>query len=188
MKQKLLLLPLLAAFLMLMAAGSTLASSSSAPRPHVTAKRTSPKPLRKAIPRGNAPLVRRLRRTVWHWQAVMGERRTTVKLSLRSVPALRYWRRQARSVARVASHPPHKTGWLCIHRYEGSWSDSNDPYWGGLQMDRGFMSSYAPGELLRRGWADRWTALEQMWVAERAHRSGRGYWPWPNTARACGLV
>ena len=34
-----------------------------------------------------------------------------------------------------------------------------------------------------RGWANRWTALEQMWVAERAHRSGRGYGPWPNTAR-----
>jgi hypothetical protein len=183
-----LLLSLLAAFLMLMAAGSTLASSSSTPRRHATAKATTPKPLRKAIPKGNAPLVRRLRRTVWHWQAVMGKRRTTVKLSLRSVPALRYWRRQARSVAHVASHPPHKAGWLCIHRYEGGWSDSNDPYWGGLQMDRGFMSSYAPGELLRRGWADRWTALEQMWVAERAHRSGRGYWPWPNTARACGLV
>lgn len=187
MTQKLLLLPLLAAFLMLLAAGSTLASSS-APQRHVPAKATASKPLQKAIPRGNAPLVRRLRRTVWHWQAVMGKRRTTVKLSLRSVPALRYWRRQARSVVRVASHPPHKAGWLCIHRYEGSWSDSSDPYWGGLQMDRGFMSTYAPGELLRRGWADRWTALEQMWVAERAHRSGRGYWPWPNTARACGLV
>ena len=187
MKQKLLLLPLLAAFLTLMAAGATLASSS-APQRHVTAKTTSHKPVRKAIPKGNAPLVRRLRRTVWHWQAVMGKRRTTVKLSLRSVPALRYWRRQARSVVRVASHPPHKAGWLCIHRYEGGWRDSSDPYWGGLQMDRGFMSSYAPGELLRRGWADRWTALEQMWVAERAHRSGRGYWPWPSTARFCGLI
>ena len=188
MKQKLLLLPLLAAFLLLMAAGSTLASSSSAPQRHVTAKATAPKPVRKAATKGNAPLVRRLRRTVWHWQAVMGKRRTTVKLSLRSVPALRYWRRQARTVVRVASHPPHKAGWLCIHRYEGSWSDSSDPYWGGLQMDRGFMSAYAPGELLRRGWADRWTALEQMWVAERAHRSGRGYWPWPSTARFCGLI
>ena len=187
MNPKLLLL-LLAGFLMPMAAGSTLASSSSPPRRHVTAKASAPKPVRKATPNVNAALVRRLRRTVWHWQAVMGKRRTTVKLSLRSVPALRYWRRQARSVARLASHPPHKAGWLCIHRYEGSWSDSSDPYWGGLQMDRGFMSAYAPGELLRRGWADRWTALEQMWVAERAHRSGRGYWPWPNTARFCGLI
>jgi hypothetical protein len=27
-----------------------------------------------------------------------------------------------------------------------------------------------------------------MWVAERAHRSGRGFYPWPNTARHCGLI
>ncbi len=55
-------------------------------------------------------------------------------------------------------------------------------------MDRGFMRSYAPAVLLRRGWADRWNPLEQMWVAERAHRSGRGFYPWPNTARMCGLI
>src|SRR4029453_7842803 len=161
------------------AAGSTLAWSSS-PHQQVTSKAPSskPKPAPKAARKVDATLVRRLRRTVWHWQAVMGKRRTTAKSSLRTVSALRYWRGQPRSVARVASHPPHKTGWLCIHRYEGRWSDSDDPYWGGLQMDRGFLQSYAPGVLLRRGWANRWTALEQMWVAERAHRSGRGYWPW----------
>jgi len=39
--------------------------------------------------------------------------------------------------------PPHRRAWLCIHRYEGSWRDSGDPYWGGLQMDRGFMHSYS---------------------------------------------
>jgi hypothetical protein len=101
---------------------------------------------------------------------------------------LRYWNRQARRVRRLVAHPPHRLGWICIHRYEGSWRDSGEPYWGGLQMDRGFMQTYAPRVLLRRGWADRWTPLEQMWVAERAHRSGRGYWPWPSTARSCGLI
>ncbi|HZJ70225.1 MAG TPA: hypothetical protein VFF36_04785, partial [Planctomycetota bacterium] len=60
MKPKL-LLPLLAAFLMLMAAGSTLASSS-APKQHVTAKAAARKPVRKAIPKVDAALVRRLRR------------------------------------------------------------------------------------------------------------------------------
>ena len=44
------------------------------------------------------------------------------------------------------------------------------------------MLAYAPRHLLRRGWADHWTPLEQMWVAERAHRSGRGYGAWPSTA------
>jgi len=55
-------------------------------------------------------------------------------------------------------------------------------------MDRGFMSTYASPALLARGWANVWTPLEQMWVAERAFSSGRGFGPWPNTARYCGLL
>jgi hypothetical protein len=50
------------------------------------------------------------------------------------------------------------------------------------------MRSYAARDLLRRGWANNWSPLEQMWVAERAYRSGRGFYPWPNTARYCGLI
>lgn len=84
--------------------------------------------------------------------------------------------------------PPHYSAWLCIHSHEGSWTDSGDPYWGGLQMDRSFMRSYAPAHLLRRGWANTWSMLEQMWVAEKAYASGRGFYPWPNTARMCGLI
>lgn len=86
------------------------------------------------------------------------------------------------------SLPPHASSWLCIHRYEGSWRDTGDPYWGGLQMDHGFMSSYAPAWLLRRGPASAWSPLEQMWVAERALRHGRDFSAWPNTARICGLI
>ena len=55
-------------------------------------------------------------------------------------------------------------------------------------MDYGFMSAYGRELLLRKGTADHWTPLEQMWVAERAYRSGRGFYPWPNTARYCGLI
>jgi hypothetical protein len=99
--------------------------------------------------------------------------------------ALRRHRRQRGSLGH--GRPPHYAQWLCIHRHEGSWTDSGDPYWGGLQMDRAFMRAYAPAHLLRRGWADTWTPLEQMWVAERAHRT-RGFYPWPNTARFCGLI
>jgi hypothetical protein len=131
---------------------------------------------------------RSLRATAWHWQTVIGRRRSHFWAPLNTRRALRFWRRQARQMHRVAVHPLHKRGWLCIHRYEGAWRDSGDPYWGGLQMDRGFMRRYAPRVLLRRGLANRWTPLEQMWVAERAYRSGRGYFPWPNTARACGLI
>jgi hypothetical protein len=42
--------------------------------------------------------------------------------------------------------------------------------------------------LRRKGTADHWTPLEQIWVAEHAYRSGRGFYPWPNTARDCGLI
>jgi hypothetical protein len=144
---------------------------------------------------GLARQIRHYRRQTWRWQSVMGVRRTPAKRAALRHPSRTYkrwvrdlWKRRAIRAHRRAHRPPHKAGWLCIHRYEGNWHDSDDPYWGGLQMDRSFMRSYAPAFLLRRGWANRWTPLEQMWVAERAHRSGRGYYPWPNTARYCGLI
>jgi hypothetical protein len=189
-KPKRLLLPLFAALLIGAAAASTLAAASGLPlKPGAKHSRraqshTSATPRRHV----NPALVRRLRSTAWRWQAVIGLRHAHSAAPLHSARALRYWRHQVRHIRWLAAHPPHKRGWLCIHRFEGSWSDSGDPYWGGLQMDRGFMSSYAPRFLLRKGLANRWTPLEQMWVAERAHRSGRGYGPWPNTARYCGLI
>jgi hypothetical protein len=82
---------------------------------------------------------------------------------------------------------PHIKAWRCIHRYEGSWWDDRDPYWGGLQMDRAFMRRYAPKWLLRKGWANTWTPREQMWVAEQAVPK-RGFTPWPTTAHTCGLI
>ena len=83
--------------------------------------------------------------------------------------------------------PPHKAQWLCIHHYEGSWTDSGAPYYGGLQMDWDFMFTYGRKLLRSKGTADHWTPHEQMWVAERAWRT-RGFYPWPNTARYCGLI
>jgi hypothetical protein len=90
--------------------------------------------------------------------------------------------------ARMIPPIPHLAGWLCIHSHEGSWTDSGDPYWGGLQMDRQFMESYGADMIVRfHGYANVWPVWAQMVVAERAYSSGRGYGPWPNTARACGL-
>jgi hypothetical protein len=177
------LLPLALAVLVL--AGTTSSLSAASP-PHRAAPKAGTLAAREA-PRVNARLTRRLRAATWRWQVVMGRRRSRLAAPLDTRKALRFWRRKARVVRRLAAHPPHRSGWLCIHRFEGSWRDSGDPYWGGLQMDRGFMRVYAPRLLLRRGWANRWSPLEQMWVAEHAHR-GHGYWPWPNTARYCGLL
>ena len=78
---------------------------------------------------------------------------------------------------------------LCIHRYEAGWSaNTGNGYYGGLQMDGSFMSRYGADFLRRFGTADRWPAWAQVEVGVRAYRSGRGFWPWPNTARLCGLL
>jgi hypothetical protein len=139
--------------------------------------------------------IKRYQRVTWRWQRLMGVRRTPNHrryLRIRDLGYRRHvlgqWRRRAMRASRRAHKPPHRTQWHCLQRHEGPWRDAHDPYWGGLQMDRSFMRAYAPRYLLRRGWANTWTPLEQMWVAERALRAGRGFYPWPNTARICGLI
>jgi hypothetical protein len=82
---------------------------------------------------------------------------------------------------------------MCIHRHErhpsqGWRTRTGNGYYGGLQMDISFQRTYGRFLLRAKGTADRWSAVEQMWVAERARRSGRGFYPWPNTARYCGLI
>lgn len=78
--------------------------------------------------------------------------------------------------------------WTCIHDHEGAWNDPNDPYWGGLQMDKPFMRAWGAAMLVKYHgqWADAWSPRDQMVVAQRAYLV-RGYAPWPNTARMCGL-
>ncbi|MEO8290750.1 MAG: hypothetical protein ABI649_07110 [Gaiellaceae bacterium] len=100
----------------------------------------------------------------------------------------RTWRSRAVRAQERARRPPHLGAWRCIHRHEGPWRDPNSPYFGGLQMDLTFQRQYGPDLLRKKGTADRWTPFEQMWVAERALRSGRGFYPWPLTARRCGLI
>lgn len=146
----------------------------------------------------DAGLVRQIhhyRRATWRWQSVMGVRRTPATRAAVKDLSHRYkvwvknlWKHRAKRARRVATHPPHRAGWMCIHSHEGAWHDPNGPYYGGLQMDLGFQRSYGAWLLRKKGTADHWTPLEQMWVAEHAHRSGRGYYPWPNTARYCGLI
>lgn len=137
----------------------------------------------------------RHRDDTWRWQRLTGTSRTPYGATAERSPSLRYrrwvlrlWRRRAARARRQALRPPHKREWLCIHGYEGAWDDPDPPYFGGLQIDLEFQRTYGPQLLRRKGTADGWTPLEQMWVAERAHRSGRGFHPWPNTARYCGLI
>ena len=135
-------------------------------------------------------IIDRYRRRVWHWQRVMGRPMT---LTLRNPPPdlgdrVPVWRRVAKRTWARVQHPPHEPAWRCIHRLEGAWTDSGAPYYGGLQMDLGFQRTYGRYLLRKKGTAEHWTPLEQMWVAERAFRSGRRFYPWPNTARYCGLL
>jgi hypothetical protein len=154
----------------------------------------------------DAQILRRIahwQKETWHWQTVLGKRRTPATDGVRDVAdrenrlrVLLLWRRHAGRVWLQAKHPPHRRQWLCIHRYEGPWRsypggpgllDSGGPYYGGLQMDLEFQRTYGAYLLRTKGTADRWAPLEQMWVAERAHRD-RGFYPWPTTARYCGLI
>jgi hypothetical protein len=134
------------------------------------------------------------RSVTWRWQRVMSRPLTRSSATYRKDPSHRYkrwvrdlWRIRAVRVRRRAVNPPYRSAWLCIHRYEASWRDPSPPYYGGLQMDLSFQRRYAPRLLRAKGTADHWTPLEQIWAAERARRSGRGFSPWPNTARLCGV-
>lgn len=129
------------------------------------------------------------KQTVRHWNIVMGvsSKRTLASASNKET-RFKQWRKIARSTLHQARNVPRESSWECIHHYEGSWQDRGAPYYGGLQMDITFQRHYGGYLLATKGTADNWTPLEQMWVAEKAYRSGRGFHPWPNTARYCGLL
>ena len=139
------------------------------------------------------------RAQTWRWQRLMGVPRTPTSFTERRarreyrrwIHAL--WKKRAQRVRRRAANPPHEAAWRCIHRHErdpreGWATNTGNGYYGGLQMDLGFQQRYGRFLLRRKGTADKWKPLEQMWVAERAYRSGRGFGAWPNTASACGLL
>jgi hypothetical protein len=139
--------------------------------------------------------IRKQRAVAWHWQRVMGKRTSPTRYlerKLTSVTLLSlirdHWRFEARKARSQARRPPHVDAWLCIHGHEGAWNDPGAPYYGGLQMDLSFQEAYGSYLLRTKGTADNWLPLEQMWTAEKALRAGRGFYPWPETARLCGLL
>jgi hypothetical protein len=145
-------------------------------------------------------LIHRYRTETWRWQKLMRRTRTPSNYTARRSTdpsyrawVLRVWKQRAARARRAAQNPPRRSAWLCIYRHErhprmGWRTRTGNGYFGGLQMDIAFQRQYGADLLRRKGTADRWTAIEQIWVAERAYRSGRGFSPWPNTARYCGLI
>jgi hypothetical protein len=135
------------------------------------------------------------RKATWRWERLMRKPYSHTSHSAeRSNDAslrrwvLKMWKKKAALRKRQAHHPPRLGAWLCINRFEARWNDPNAPYYGGLQMDISFQRTYAPELLRNKGTADNWMPIEQIWVAERAYRAGRGFTPWPNTAHFCGLL
>jgi hypothetical protein len=146
-----------------------------------------------AVPDRVSTIDRRIDR-IWHMQRVMGVPLTPTARSYRTSPSPAYrrwvnrlWQKRSRTAFRAFRAVPHRAQWECIHRYEGSWSDTGAPFYGGLQMDYGFQRTYGAYLLRLKGTAEHWSPLEQMWVAEHAYPT-RGFYPWPHTARACGLL
>jgi Transglycosylase-like domain len=146
-----------------------------------------------------APILDRIhdyRAETWRWERLMGVRLTPATGSAERSPSreyrrwvLGYWQERAARARARAQNPPRYRAWMCIHRREGPWNaNTGNGYYGGLQMDMAFQRRHGLDLLRTRGTANRWRPLEQIWVAERAHRSGLGFRPWPNTARACGLL
>ncbi len=140
-------------------------------------------------------MIEKHRATTWRWQRLMGLPLTPAGRSAERTTSAAYrrwvrdlWMKRAERARRAATRPPHRSAWVCIQRHEGPWTDAGGPYYGGLQMDLSFQRAHAPDLLRRKGTANRWTPLEQMWVAERALRRGTGFHPWPNAARLCGLL
>jgi hypothetical protein len=110
---------------------------------------------------------------------------------------LRLWqRRSAFAAVDIARHsldatipPSLNASFVCIHHYEGAWNaNTGNGYYGGLQMDIVFQGRYGADFLRLWGTADNWPPWAQLQAAVRAYQSGRGFYPWPNTARACGLI
>lgn len=138
--------------------------------------------------------VAKLQRKVWHQQRVMGVRLSRKFRAPNRNPLLKarfklaVWSRRAAGIHRTYVRPPHKRSWICIHRGEGSWrSATGNGYYGGLQMDRGFMRHYGAYLLRVKGTANRWSPLEQMWTGEHGRRV-QGWGAWPRSSRACGLI
>jgi hypothetical protein len=123
--------------------------------------------------------------------------RENVRLRKRNHRLLRklaHRERQLAATHRAMRERLHVSGglvsaFLCIHHFEGAWTAATgNGYHGGLQMDSSFMATY--GRNFQRAWggAEHWPPFVQLAVGINAYLSGRGFHPWPNTARACGLI
>lgn len=73
----------------------------------------------------------------------------------------------------------------CIHTHEGAWNDNTgNGYYGGLQFGAHEWSLYGGGYAPR---ADLASPSQQI-AAGITYQALSGFYPWPATARMCGLI
>lgn len=115
------------------------------------------------------------------------------RVQRRSWHRLLGWRRAERQRERLKRSMRFRidyvaAGLRCIHRGEGSWrAATGNGYFGGLQMDVSFQRTYGAPLVERFGLANHWPPEAQIAVGTVAYYAGRGFGPWPNTRRGCGL-
>lgn len=109
---------------------------------------------------------------------------------------LRWHERRVARIGRLLWPPrpaaPSSSGpsWLvnafmCIHRYEGDWTaNTGNGYEGGLQFGRSEWQTYG-GQYAAHAYE---ASPSQQIAAAIAYHQVSGFRPWPNTARACGLL
>ena len=112
----------------------------------------------------------------------------------RAVQARKDANKRARTIRRLQlaqrRASAHFFDWLaaadCVQGKEAPWHHNGGTYDGGMQADADFQRTYAPDHLRRWGPAFNWPWWAQLEMAYRGWLF-RGWEPWPNTARACGL-
>src|SRR5580765_6047709 len=104
---------------------------------------------------GALKAIRHYRATTMTLQVVMGRRVQFRRLRRASLEhARRVWRRRAVVTRRrFLRGPAHRSAWLCIHGYEGAWSDGGSPYYGRLQLHLSLQASHGRPPLATPGTA-----------------------------------
>jgi len=109
------------------------------------------------------------------------------------------WRARAAKVRTWASRCELAKAWAwywtsatqCVVNKEGGWASvsPSGTYRGRFQADTSFARTYGPTWALERWgpYANRWPQPAQVLMGYRGWRA-RYYYPWPTTARECGLI
>lgn len=167
----------------------------SAPAAHAMSARQHVEHARTTLHAAHGTLRFFSRRQWLVWDGPLARRRIAkgaLRVAYARITAARSELVRAQAVLVIVTEPPADAltrAFLCIHSYEGSWTaNTGNGYYGGMQMDAAFELRYG-GEFVHRwGTANNWPVWAQLVAARRAYLSGRGFWPWPNTARLCRLL